>query len=68
MIFGTAGMFVKHIDLPSGEIALLRGFIGSLFFAFADGGKKRKISFQSTKKNIGVLLFSGGRLRFVKKL
>ena len=30
-IFGTIGIFVRHIPLPSSMIALVRGFVGAFF-------------------------------------
>ena len=30
-LFGTIGIFVRYIDLPSSIIALARGFIGTIF-------------------------------------
>ena len=31
MVFGTVGIFVRHISLPSSVIALVRGVIGTGF-------------------------------------
>lgn len=58
MIFGTVGIFVRYIDLPSSEIALLRGFIGSLFLLGITIVTKHKISLTNIKKNFLVLLLS----------
>ncbi|MBU3182576.1 DMT family transporter [Clostridium psychrophilum] len=58
MIFGTVGIFVRYIDLPSSEIALLRGFIGSLFLLGITIVTKQKISLPNIKKNFLVLLLS----------
>ena len=33
-IFGTIGIFVKYIPLPSSMIACVRGFVGVLFLLF----------------------------------
>ena len=30
-VFGTIGIFVRHIPLPSSMIALVRGALGALF-------------------------------------
>ena len=35
LIWGSIGIFVRGIDLPSSGIALLRGAIGSLFLLAA---------------------------------
>lgn len=58
MIFGTVGIFVRYIDLPSSEIALMRGFIGSLFLLGITIIKKQKISWINVKKNLPALLLS----------
>ena len=44
-IFGTIGIFVKHIPLPSSIIALARGIIGTGFLLIFTKIKKIKISF-----------------------
>lgn len=59
IIFGTIGVFVRFIDLTSSEIALLRGFIGSLFLMGFMFIAKKKISWRSVKVNALFLLFSG---------
>lgn len=64
MIFGTIGIFVRHIGLPSSEIALLRGAIGSLFLIIILILLRQKISFEKIKKNLFVLLLSGIALGF----
>lgn len=64
MIFGTIGIFVRHIDLPSSEIALLRGFIGSVFLLMILLLLRQKISFEKIKKNLFILTLSGIALGF----
>lgn len=64
MIFGTIGIFVRYIDLSSSEIALLRGFIGSLFLLSIIIFTGQKISWTNVKKNIPVLLLSSFALGF----
>jgi RarD protein len=59
IIFGTIGMFVRQINMASSEIALLRGAIGSVFLLAVVFATKQKISYESIKKNMGVLLLSG---------
>ncbi|NLK37269.1 MAG: EamA family transporter [Epulopiscium sp.] len=59
IIFGTIGIFVRQINMASSEIALLRGAIGSMFLLAVVFATKQKISYESIKKNIGVLLLSG---------
>lgn len=58
-IFGTVGVFVKYIPLPSAVIAMARGFIGALFILLVLLFKKTKISFKDIKSNALVLFLSG---------
>ncbi|WAA10110.1 DMT family transporter [Fervidibacillus albus] len=64
LIFGSIGIFVKQIDLFSGEIAFWRGVIGSLFLIVATIASKSKIRFTVEKSNRFLLLFSGAALGF----
>ena len=43
-IFGTIGIFIKYIPLPSSVIACARGFIGVAFLLLMSFIKKSKIS------------------------
>lgn len=59
LIFGTIGIFVRSISLPSGVIAAFRGLIGALFLLFLTLISKKRISFKVVKANFAILLFSG---------
>ena len=59
VLFGTIGIFVKHIDLPSSVIAFARAFIGMLFLLAVIACKRMKISKEAIRKNLVPLLFSG---------
>lgn len=64
VVFGTVGIFVNYIPLPSGVIASARGMLGFLcllIFAFIS---KTKISFADIKANLGLLLFSATAMTF----
>ena len=37
LIFGTIGIFVRHVPLPSSVTALARGVIGTLFLLIFNG-------------------------------
>lgn len=63
-IFGTIGLFVRWIPLPSSVIALARGCIGMLFLLFVMAVKKTPISWQALRKNLFWLLISGALLGF----
>lgn len=59
LIFGTIAVFVRNINLSSKEIALLRGFIGSIFLLGVMLFSKEKTSFSGIKKNMLLLFLSG---------
>ena len=58
-IFGTIGIFVKYIDMPSSLIAMTRGILGGifvlLFMLFTKGRGDR----QNTKKYLPKLIITG---------
>ncbi len=59
VIFGTIGIFVKYIPLPSGAIASVRGIGGMLFLIILVLLKREKISKQAIKENLALLILSG---------
>ncbi|MBR3840039.1 MAG: EamA family transporter [Erysipelotrichales bacterium] len=64
VIFGTIGIFRKHIPLSSSMLAMSRGFIGSIFLLVYISIKGQKISFESIKRNLITLLITGCCLGF----
>ncbi len=58
-IFGTIGLFVRYISLPSSVIALVRGVIGSIFLLILMALRKHKINTQSIRNNLWYLIASG---------
>lgn len=58
-IFGTIGIFVRHIPLPSSMIALARGFVGAFFVLLFVYLKKSKLDKAAIKKNFVMLALSG---------
>ena len=64
LIFGTIGIFKKAIPLPSGTIAMFRGIIGALMLMLILLITGRKISFNTIKKHIGLLIISGAFIGF----
>lgn len=64
LTFGTIGIFVEYIPLPSGTIAFVRGVVGALsLFIFALLAKV-EISLSDIKSNLVLLLLSGGAIGF----
>ena len=59
LIFGTIGVFVRYIPLPSSAVALARALIGVIFLAFVMLVRKSRISFISIKNNFVKLLIAG---------
>lgn len=64
VVFGTIGLFVRYIPLPSSMIALIRGIIGTCFLLVVMSLKKRKISVEAVKSNLIWLLLSGCAIGF----
>ncbi len=58
-IFGTIGIFVKFIDVPSSLVAVCRGFTGALFLCIFMLATGKKISFSHIRKNFLKLAVSG---------
>ncbi len=58
-IFGTIGIFVRHIPLPSSMIALVRGFVGAFFVLLFVYLKKSRPDLASIRKNFIMLALSG---------
>ena len=59
LIFGTIGIFVKYIDMPSSVIATVRGALGALFLLLLVTVERQKMSFKDIKNNLLVLFASG---------
>ncbi len=64
IVFGSIGIFVRNISLPSEVIAMVRGIIGSAVLILFSVISKRKIDFYAIKKNLPVLLISGVAMGF----
>lgn len=63
-IFGTIGLFVKFIDLPSTVIALSRGALGTIFLLIALQFMKQKMDTESIKRNFKHLFIAAVALGF----
>ena len=59
LIFGTIGVFVRYIPLPSGTIALSRGAIGAMFLVLIMLITKKRINKEIIKKKFFPLFISG---------
>lgn len=64
LIFGTVGLFVRHIPLPSAAIACARGVIGAACIYLYMKARRRRIDPGAVRGNAGALLLSGAALGF----
>lgn len=64
IIFGSIGIFVRYISLPSEIIAAVRGIIGAAILVLFSVFSGRKIDFYAIRKNMVVLLISGIAMGF----
>ena len=61
-IFGTVGIFVRYIPLPSATIAFCRGVIGVVFLLLLMLLTKKKPDFAAIRKNLLLLCCSGAAI------
>ena len=64
LIFGTIGIFVRFIPLPSSVIALARGIIGAAFLLLIVCARRSRLSLAAIRRNLPLLLASGAFLGF----
>ena len=64
VIFGTIGIFRRHINLPSGVIAMLRGAVGMAFLLLTGAVRGQKINLAAVRRNFPVLALSGTVMGF----
>ena len=62
MIFGTIGIFVRYIPLPSSAIACARGFLGMAFLMVLLKAKGKGLSLPAIKNNFWLLFGSGAAI------
>lgn len=63
-VFGTIGLFVRNVPLPSGEIALYRAVLAAMLIGIFLVITKQKIPFNKIKKEIPLLVLSGVAMGF----
>ena len=63
-VFGTIGIFVRYIPLPSSVIAFARGLIGTLFLVLLLAVRRTPVSREEIRRNLKLLLLSGAALGF----
>ena len=57
VIFGTIGLFVRNVDLPSGELALYRAVLAAILIGFYLLITKQRIPFGKIKRSVHVFIF-----------
>ena len=60
LIFGTIGIFVRYIGLPSSVIAVCRGYVGMLFLILLLAVRRQQPDWQAIRCNLLLLVVSGG--------
>ncbi len=64
VLYGTIGMFLRFVDLPSEAVALYRGVIGTVFFFLFRFVRKQRPDIKAVTNNLPWLLVSGFALGF----
>ena len=62
--FGTIGVFVRYIPLPSSIIALVRGLLATFFLLAVMAAGKRRPDRTAIRRNLALLVISGGMIGF----
>ena len=62
--FGTIGVFVRYIQLPSSIIALVRGVLATIFLLTVMAAGKRRPDRTAIRRNLALLVISGGMIGF----
>ncbi len=63
-VFGTLGVFVRHIPLTSGQLALCRAVMASVFLGIILLITRQNIPFRALGRDLPLLLFSGAAMGF----
>lgn len=64
IIFGTIGIFVEYIAMPSGVIAAFRGIVGMLVLLITMAIRKKAPDKTTIKKRLPIILLSGAAIGF----
>ncbi len=63
-LFGTIGLFVRLIPLPSSLIALIRAAVGTVFLLLVMFVKRQKLDYSAIRSNLIPLIASGAAMGF----
>jgi Predicted permeases len=64
VVFGTIGVFVKNIPLPSSEIALFRAVIASVSIIIYQIVRGKRVKFNEIRNDLPLLFLSGAAMGF----
>lgn len=64
LIFGTIGIFVHYIPMPSSVTALIRGVVGTLFLLVFSRVRNTHVDWTTVRANLGMLAVSGAFIGF----
>lgn len=64
IIFGTIGIFVEYIAMPSGVIAAFRGIVGMLVLLVTMAVRKKAPDKAAIKRKLPIILLSGAAIGF----
>jgi len=64
LIFGSIGLFVRYIQLPSAIVSFVRAFIGVIFLLLVIVAKHSRLSLAAIKENLLFLILSGTAIGF----
>lgn len=62
LVFGTLGLFVRHIPLPSGELALYRAVMATVLLAGYLLATREGFRIRAARKELPLLLLSGAAM------
>ncbi len=63
-IFGTIGIFIRYIPLPSAAVAFFRGVLGVIFLVTVILLTGKRPDWAAIRKNLSILVISGGAIGF----
>ena len=64
VVFGTIGLFVRNITVPSGELAMYRAVLASVMLSGYLAASRQKIPFRKIGRELPLLLISGVAMGF----
>lgn len=59
VLYGTIGMFLRYVNLPSEIVALCRGSIGAVFIALYLKARHQRLDREAIRRNLRWLVLSG---------